>query len=176
MKVKLNQKQKEQGKVSKQAWMICWVLRSVNFIEGPLGRAHRRPSIYALHTVSDRRREACNLKPAIAWRRNRDGLHCRNSTEMVLICLYVGPPKHVLHELSLLKYRVWRPFFHKMRPDAMQKNRNFTLEPCDKADDAKFSFRKWAINKKYVFFQWILQIPDCNKWCKRGAYRHNWRA
>ena len=35
-------------------------------IEGPLGRAHRRPSIYALHTVSDRRREACNQKPAIA--------------------------------------------------------------------------------------------------------------
>ena len=43
------------------------------FIEGPLGRAHRRPSIYALHTVSDRRREACNLKPEIAWGRNRDG-------------------------------------------------------------------------------------------------------
>ena len=35
-------------------------------IEGPLGRAHRRPSIYVLHTVSDRRREACTQKPAIA--------------------------------------------------------------------------------------------------------------
>ena len=45
--------------------------------EGPLGRAHRRPSIYALHTVSDRRREACNQKPAIARGRNRDGLHCK---------------------------------------------------------------------------------------------------
>ena len=44
-----------------------------------------------------------------------------NSTEMVLICLYVGLPKHVLHELSLLKYRVRRAFLHKMRPDAMQK-------------------------------------------------------
>ena len=40
--------------------------RAADSIEGPLGRAHRRPSIYALHTVSDRRREACNLKPAIA--------------------------------------------------------------------------------------------------------------
>ena len=44
-----------------------------------------------------------------------------NSTEMVLICLYVGLPKHVLHELSLLKHRVRRTFLHKMRPDAMQK-------------------------------------------------------
>ena len=35
-----------------------------------------------------------------------------NSTEMVLICLYVGLPKHVLHELSLLKYRVRRAFLH----------------------------------------------------------------
>ena len=75
-----------------------------------------------------------------------------NSTEMVLICLYVGLPKHVLHELSLLKYRVRRAFLHKMRPDAMQKNRNFTSEPYDKADDAKCSFRKGAINKKYTFF------------------------
>ena len=50
-----------------------------------------------------------------------------NSTEMVLICLYVGLPKHVLHELSLLKYRVRRAFLHKMRPDAMQKTGNFTL-------------------------------------------------
>ena len=43
-----------------------------------------------------------------------------NSTEMVLICLCVGLPKHVLHELSLLKYRVRQAFLHKMRPDAMQ--------------------------------------------------------
>lgn len=99
-----------------------------------------------------------------------------NSTEMVLICLYVGLPKHVLHELSLLKYRVRRAFLHKMRPDAMQKSGNFTSEPCDKADDAKCSFRKGAINEKYTFFQWILQISGCNKWCKKGAYRHNWRA
>ena len=48
-----------------------------------------------------------------------------NSTEMVLICLYVWLPKHVLHELSLLKYRVRRAFLHKMRPDAMQKNWKF---------------------------------------------------
>ena len=86
-----------------------------------------------------------------------------NSTEMVLICLYVGLPKHVLHELSLLKYRVRRAFLHKLRPDAMQKSGNFTSEPCDKADDAKYSFRKGAINKKYTSFQWILQISSCNK-------------
>ena len=79
----------------------------------------------------------------------------RNGTEMVLICLYVGLPKHVLHELSLLNYRVRRAFLHKMRPDAMQKSGNFTSEPCDKADDAKCSFRRGAINEKYTFFQWI---------------------
>ena len=44
-----------------------------------------------------------------------------NSIEMVLICLYVGLPKHVLHELSLLKYRVRRAFLLKMRSDVMQK-------------------------------------------------------
>ena len=89
-----------------------------------------------------------------------------NSTEMVLICLYVGLPKL---ELPLLKYWVRQAFLHKVRPDAMQKTRNFTSEPCDKADDAKFSFRKGAINEKYTFFQWILQISGCNKWCKKGA-------
>ena len=57
-----------------------------------------------------------------------------------------------------------------------KKNGSFTSEPCDKADDAKCSFRKGAINEKYTFFQWILQISGCNKWCKKGAYRHNWRA
>ena len=74
-----------------------------------------------------------------------------NSTEMVLICLCVGLPKHVLHERSLLKYRVRRAVLHKMRPDAMQKNRNVTSEPCDKADDAKCSFRIWVINKNTHF-------------------------
>ena len=87
---------------------------------------------------------------------------------MVLIYLYVGLPEHVLHELSLWKYRVRRAFLHKMRPDAMQKIGNFTSEPCDKADDAKCSFRRGAINEKYTFFQWILQICGCNK---RGAKR-----
>ena len=57
----------------------------------------------------------------------------------------------MLHELSLLKYRVRRAFLHKMRPDAIQKIGNFASEPCDKADDAKCSFRKGAINKKYTF-------------------------
>ena len=93
-----------------------------------------------------------------------------NSTGILLICLYVGLPKHVLHELSLLKYRMRRAFFHKMKPDAVQKNEDFASEPCDKADDAKYSFRKGAINEKYTFFQWILQISGWNQWCKKGAY------
>ena len=49
------------------------------------------------------------------------------------------------------------------------KNGNFTSEPCDEADDAKYSFRKEATNKKYTFFH----VDFANF---RGAYRHNWRA
>ena len=75
----------------------------------------------------------------------------RNGTEMELICLHFGLPKHVLHELSLLKSRVRRAFLQKMTPDAMQKSGNIASEPCDKADDAKYSFRKGAINKEYTF-------------------------
>ena len=70
---------------------------------------------------------------------------------------------------SLLKYRVRRAFLHKMRSDAMQIHGNFASEPCNKADDAKNSFRKKAVNEKYTFCQWILQISGCNKWCKKGA-------
>ena len=33
----------------------------------------------------------------------------------------------------------------------MRKSGNVILEPCDKADDAKYSFLKWAINKKHFF-------------------------
>ena len=33
----------------------------------------------------------------------------------------------------------------------MQKSGNFNSEPCDKADDAKCSFRKGAINEIYTF-------------------------
>ena len=33
----------------------------------------------------------------------------------------------------------------------MQKNRNSTSEPCDKADDAKYSFRKGVINENTHF-------------------------
>ena len=76
----------------------------------------------------------------------------RNSTEMVLSCLYVGLPKHVLHELSHLKCRVRRAFLHKMRPDAMQKSGNVTSEPSDKADDAKYSFRKRGYKQKINIF------------------------
>ena len=66
--------------------------------------------------------------------------------------------------------------FHKMMSAAMRKCGNATLDACDKADDAKYSFPKGAINKKCTFFQWILQNSGCNKWCKNGAYWLNWRA
>ena len=63
----------------------CWLANSTRarywssrgldfrFIEGPLGRAHRRPSIHARHSVAGRRKEACNTRSAIckrtkAWR------------------------------------------------------------------------------------------------------------
>ena len=45
-------------------------------VGGPLGRAHRRPSIYARHTVADWRKEACHPKSATARGRNHDGMHC----------------------------------------------------------------------------------------------------
>ena len=99
-----------------------------------------------------------------------------DSIEMLLICLYAGLPKHVLHEHSLLKYRERRAFLRRTRPDAMQISGNFTSEPCDKTDDAKCSFRKGAINEKYIFLRWVLQISSCNEWCKKVAYKHNWRA
>ena len=42
----------------------------------------------------------------------------------------------------------------------MQKNGNFTSEPCDKADDAKYSFRRGALNEKYSFSNgiWKFQV------------------
>lgn len=41
--------------------------------------------------------------------------------EMILLSLYVRLPIHFLHELSLCKYRTRRAFYHKIRPDAMQR-------------------------------------------------------
>lgn len=38
------------------------------------GGQHRRPSIYARHTVTDWRTEACNLKSATAGGRNHDDM------------------------------------------------------------------------------------------------------
>ena len=73
-------------------------------------------------------------------------------------------------------HRGRRAFSQKMRPGTMRKYGNLTLKPCDKADDGKYSFPKGAINKKYSFFQWILQISGCNRWCKKGAYGPNWGA
>ena len=48
-------------------------------------------------------------------------------------------------------HRGRRAFFHKMKQDAMRKSGNVTLEPCDKADDAKCSFRRGVVNEKYNF-------------------------
>ena len=105
-------------------------------------------------------------------------------TEMVLICLSVGLRRNVLHELAPLQLSksCFPPrageglLFRKMRLKAMRKCGNVTLNACDKADDAKQSIPKGAINKKYTFSQWILQISRCNKWCKKGGYWPNWRA
>ena len=44
-------------------------------IEGPLGRAHRRPSIYAWQTIADWRKEACDPESATAGGRHRGGMY-----------------------------------------------------------------------------------------------------
>ena len=75
-----------------------------------------------------------------------------NSTEMALICLYVGLPKDVLHEYFALEVPSAACIFAQNEARCDEKNGNFTSEPCDKADDAKNSFPKRAINKKYTFF------------------------
>ena len=66
--------------------------------------------------------------------------------------------------------------FHKMATKAMRKCQSFALSAYDKADNAKYGFPQGGINKKYTFFQWILQNLGCNKWCKKAAYGLNWRA
>ena len=149
---------------------------AAELIEGPLGRAHRRPSIYALHTVSDRRREACNQKQEIAWGRNRDGLHCREEYRNGIDLLICGATETCVAWSFAFEVQSAASIFAQNEARCDTKNGNVTSEPRDKADDAKCSFRKRAINKKHTFFQWILQISGWNKWCKKGAYRHNWRA
>ena len=69
-----------------------------------------------------------------------------NSIELVLICLYVGLPKHVLHELLAFEVPSTASIFAQNEARCDAKNGNLTSEPCDKADDAKCSFRKGAIN------------------------------
>ena len=66
--------------------------------------------------------------------------------------------------------------FHKMATKAMRKCQSFALSAYDKADNPKYGFPKGAINKKCIFFQWILQNSGCNQWCKSGADSLNWRA
>ena len=108
----------------------------------------------------------------------------KSSPEMVLISLNVGLRRNVLHELAPLQLSksCFPPrageglLFRKMRLKAMRKCGNVTLNACDKADDAEHSFREGVINKKCTFFQLILQISGCNKWCKKGANWHNWKA
>ena len=41
--------------------------------------------------------------------------------------------------------------FRKMRVKAMRKYGNATLDACDKANDAKYSFPNGAIKKKLIF-------------------------
>ena len=53
---------------------------NVVFIKGPLGGAHLRPSVYARHTVSDWRKEACHPKSASAGGDHHDGMHCEEQS------------------------------------------------------------------------------------------------
>ena len=46
-------------------------------IEGPLGRAHRRPSVHARHTAADRREETCKAKSATVGGRYHENMHAR---------------------------------------------------------------------------------------------------
>ena len=50
----------------------------------------------------------------------------------------------------------------------MQKNGNFNSEPRDRADDAKCSFRKGAINKKYTFSNGFCKFQVAINGAKRG--------
>ena len=108
----------------------------------------------------------------------------KSSREVVLICWNVRLRRHVLHELAPLQLSMscFPPrageglLFRNMMLKAMRKCGNVTLDACDKADDAKYSFPKGAINKKCTFFQWILQNLGCNRWCQKGAYWLNWEA
>ena len=54
---------------------IADIVPCVPVIEGPLGRAHRRPSIYARHTIAGWRKEACNATSAIAGGRHHSDMH-----------------------------------------------------------------------------------------------------
>ena len=51
-------------------------------------------------------------------------------------------------------------FFHRIMAKAMRKCGNVTLNACDEADGAKYSFPKRAINKRYIF---------SNEFCKFQA-------
>ena len=83
----------------------------------------------------------------------------KSSPEMMLIYLSVGLRRNVLHELAPLQLSksCFPPkageglLLRKMRLKARRKCGNVTLNACDKADDAKQSIPKGAINKKYTF-------------------------
>ena len=97
-------------------------------------------------------------------------------TEMVLICLSVGLRRNVLHELAPLQLSksCFPPrageglLFRKMRLKAMRKCGNVTLNACDKADDAKQSIPKGAINKKYTFPNGFCKFPGAINGAKRA--------
>ncbi len=44
-------------------------------MEGPLGRAHRRPSVHARHTIAVRQKETCKANSAIAGGRHHEDMH-----------------------------------------------------------------------------------------------------
>ena len=58
--------------------------------------------------------------------------------------------------------------FHKMIHKAMRRCRNATLDECDKADDAKHSIPKGAINQKYIFSHGFCKFPGAINGAKRA--------
>ena len=120
-------------------------------IEGPLGRAHRRPSIYARHTVAGWRNEACNRRSAIAKGQNRG----QTGDERGQTGDEIEGRQH---------------FFTKIRSKQTENLKKSFKMHAKSANDAKRSFPREAINRKYTFSQWILQLLRCNRYPQNG----NW--
>ena len=61
-------------------------------------------------------------------------------------------------------------FFTKRWPKQSEKAKKLFQNICKNTNNAKRSFPRGAISRKYIFFQWILQVLKCNKYPQNG----NW--